>query len=333
MDANCGKEIDHGATAEFYCTEDATWRFFQMDQLDRVFVTGATGFIGSHLVDHLTRRGAVISVLVRERADRIFEKAPRLSIVQGDLRTPFVIGDAATVFHLAAISHVNRALEDPQQTFETNTAGTISVLEAVRRSRTAQKLVFVSTAHVYGAPRYVPVDEDHPVHAQEPYAASKLAAEAFVSAYSSAYGIPTVIARLFNTYGPRQHPDFIIPSIIRQALTQDTLTMGNLSPTRDFTYVDDVIDALLRLADAGRGVYNVASGVEVGVKTLIARIGEILGKRLTVESRLTRHRSEGIEIERMWAEISRIKALGWQPTVNLVDGLTQTVAWYSKQLQ
>jgi nucleoside-diphosphate-sugar epimerase len=304
-----------------------------MGQLDKVFITGATGFIGSHLVDHLTQRGADISVLVREGSDRIFEKRSRVSIVKGDLKRLFVIGDVATVFHLAAISHVNRALEDPRQTFETNTAGTISVLEAIRRSPSAQKLVFISTAHVYGAPQFVPIDEAHPVHAHEPYAASKLAAEAFVSAYSSTYGIPTVIARLFNTYGPRQHPDFIIPSIIRQALTQDTLTMGNLSPTRDFTYVEDVIVALLRLADEGRGVYNVASGIEVSIKALVARIGEILDKRLTVESELTRHRSAGIEIKRMWADISRIKALGWQPNVKLVDGLTQTIAWYRKQLQ
>jgi nucleoside-diphosphate-sugar epimerase len=304
-----------------------------MGQLDKVFITGATGFIGSHLVDHLTQRRAAISVLVRDRADRILEKRPQISVVTGDLKRPFSIGDAATVFHLAAISHVNRALEEPQQTFETNTAGTIGVLEAIRRSPYAQKLVFISTAHVYGAPCYVPVDEDHPVHAHEPYAASKLAAEAFVSAYSSAYGIPTVVARLFNTYGPRQHPDFIIPSIIRQALTRDTLTMGNLSPTRDFTYINDVIVALLLLAEDGRGVYNVASGIEVSIKALVARVGEILGKHLTVESHPTRHRSAGIEIERMWADISRIKALGWQPNVNLVDGLTQTVAWYREQQQ
>jgi nucleoside-diphosphate-sugar epimerase len=248
--------------------------------------------------------------------------------VQGDLNHPFSISDASTVFHLAAVTHVGRALEDPRQTFETNTGGTITVLEAVRRSSSVERLVFVSTAHVYGTPRYVPIDEEHPLHAREPYAASKLAAETFVSAYSSAYGIPIAIARLFNTYGPRQNPDFVVPRIVKQALTQDTLTMGNLTPTRDFTFVDDVIEALLLLASAGDGIYNVASGVEISIEMLVTRVAEILGKRLTVSSQRTDRRSTGVEIERMWADIARIKALGWEPHVNLIDGLTKTIVWY-----
>lgn len=299
-----------------------------MSKLDNVFITGATGFLGSHLVDRLSRDGAAMSVLVRGNPDRIAKKGGHLSVVQGDLRHPFSISDASTVFHLAAVSHVGRALEDPRQTFETNTAGTVAVLEAIRRSSSVERFVFVSTAHVYGTPRYVPIDEEHPLHAREPYAASKLAAETFVSAYSSAYGIPIAIARLFNTYGPRQNPDFVVPSIIKQALTQDTLTMGNLTPTRDFTFVDDVIEALLLLASAGDGIYNVASGVEISIETLVARVAEILGKRLTAASERAQRRSTGVEIERMWADIARIKELGWEPHVNLNDGLTKTIGWY-----
>jgi dTDP-glucose 4,6-dehydratase len=185
---------------------------------------------------------------------------------------------------------------------------------------------------VYGTPRYVPIDEEHPVHAQEPYAASKLAAETFISAYSTAYGMPAVIARLFNTYGPRQHPDFVIPSIIRQALTHDSLTLGNLTPTRDFTYVDDVVEALLRLADAGEGIYNVASGVEVSIEALVTHVAQILDKPITVASQRAQRRSAAIEIDRMWADISRIKALGWQPHVGLGDGLTRTIEWWRDNL-
>jgi nucleoside-diphosphate-sugar epimerase len=303
-----------------------------MTKLETVFVTGATGFLGSHLVERLVHRGAAISVLARGRLDRIAREMPRLNVVRGDLGHAFSITDASTIFHLAAQSHVGHALDDPGQTFETNTAGTITVLEAVRRSPSVENLVFVSTAHVYGTPRYVPIDEEHPVHAQEPYAASKLAAEAFISAYSSAYGIPTAIARLFNTYGPRQHPDFVVPSIIRQALTTDSLTMGNLTPTRDFTYVDDVINALLRLAEAGEGVYNVASGVEVSIEALVTHVAQILGKRITVASQRARRRSTDTEIDRMWADISRIKALGWQPCVGLHDGLTRTIEWWRESL-
>jgi nucleoside-diphosphate-sugar epimerase len=299
-----------------------------MSTLEKVFVTGATGFLGSHLVERLARDGAAVSVLVRGNPDRIGKELGHLSVVQGDVNHPFSIGDASTVFHLAAVTHVGHALEDPRQTFETNTGGTITVLEAVRRSSSVERLVFISTAHVYGMPRYVPVDEEHPLHAREPYAASKLAAETFVSAYSSAYGIPIAIARLFNTYGPRQNTDFVLPSIIKQALTQDTLAMGNLTPTRDFTFVDDVIEALLLLASAGDGIYNVASGVEVSIEELVTRVAEILGKHLTIASQHAQRRSTDVEIERMWADIARIKALGWEPHVNLIEGLTKTIAWY-----
>ncbi|MGZ4863890.1 MAG: NAD-dependent epimerase/dehydratase family protein [Halobacteriota archaeon] len=301
-----------------------------MSKLEKVFITGATGFLGSHLVNCLTKRGAAISVLVRGQPDRIARHG--LCVVQGDLSHPISINDASTVFHLAAVSHVGRALENPRQTFETNTAGTLTVLEAIRQSPSAEKLVFVSSAHVYGTPLYIPIDEGHPVRAREPYAASKLAAEAFVSAYSSAYGIPIAIARLFNTYGPRQHPDFVIPSIIRSALAQDALTLGNLTPSRDFTYVEDIVEALLRLAETGDGIYNVASGAEINIETLVARVAEILGKTLTISSQRTQRRSAAVEIERMCADISRIKALGWEPRVNLIDGLKNTIAWYRDQL-
>jgi nucleoside-diphosphate-sugar epimerase len=303
-----------------------------MTKLEKVFVTGATGFLGSHLVECLARRGVAVSVLARGRPNRLAQEIPRLNVVRGDLSHAFSISDASTVFHLAAQAHVGHALDDPAQTFETNTAGTLTVLEAVRRSTSVKNFVFVSTAHVYGTPRYVPIDEEHPVHAQEPYAASKLAAEAFISAYSSAYGMPTVIARLFNTYGPRQHPDFVVPSIIRQALTHDSLTLGNLTPTRDFTYVTDVAEALLRLAEAGEGIYNVASGVEVSIEVLVTHVAQILGKRITVASQRAQRRSAAIEIDRMWADISRIKALGWEPHVGLSDGLMRTIEWWRHNL-
>ncbi|HYA32967.1 MAG TPA: GDP-mannose 4,6-dehydratase [Candidatus Bathyarchaeia archaeon] len=299
-----------------------------MAQLESVFVTGATGFLGSHLIERLAQRELTISILTRRSTSQLAQEMPGVNVVRGDLRRPFSITDASTVFHLAAQPHVGHALENPARTFETNTAGTVTLLEAIRHSPSVESLIFVSTAHVYGTPKYVPIDEDHPVHALEPYAASKLAAEAFIAAYSSAYGIPTAIARLFNAYGPRQHPDFVVPSIIRQALAGDTLMLGNVSPTRDFTYVDDVVDALLRLADGGEGIYNVASGIEVSIETLITHVAQILGKQITVASQDVRRRSAAVEIERMWADISRIKALGWQPRIDLDDGLARTIEWW-----
>ncbi|MGZ4941748.1 MAG: NAD-dependent epimerase/dehydratase family protein [Halobacteriota archaeon] len=299
-----------------------------MTVADRVFVTGATGFLGSHLVGRLTERGTAVTALVRNQSDLAACNAASATLQQGDLTRPFVIADATTVFHLAAISHVGHALKDPRRTFETNTAGTVNVLEAIRRSPTVQKLVFVSTAHVYGSPCYLPIDEAHPLQAHEPYAASKLAAEAFVSAYGSAYGLPIAIARLFNVYGPRQHPDFVIPSIINQALVKDALSLGNLTPTRDFTYVDDVVDALLQLATAGTGVYNVGSGVEVSIETLVTLIARILDKHVTTTSSRKQRRPNDIEIDRMWADNSKIRALGWYPRIELIEGLRRTIEWF-----
>ncbi len=303
-----------------------------MTTTDRVFITGATGFLGSHLVERLIERGATITALVRDVPDLAARHATPITVLQGDLTHPLDINDATTVFHLAAVSHVGRAIKNPRRTFETNTAGTVNVLEAARRSSTVQKLVFVSTAHVYGAPRYLPIDENHPLQAHEPYAASKLAAETFVSAYESAYGLPTVIARLFNVYGPRQHPDFVIPSIINQALVTNTLSLGNLTPTRDFTYVDDVIGALIQLAAAGEGIYNVGSGTEVSIETLVTCIARVLDKRLTTTSSHEQRRSGNVEIERLWADTARIRALGWYPHIGLAEGLRRTVEWF-KQLR
>ncbi len=301
-----------------------------MSVADRVLVTGATGFLGSHLVDRLTERGAAVTALVRSRSDTLGRSPPSVTLVRGDIARPFVIEDVTTVFHLAAIAHVGHALERPLRAFEINTAGTVNVLEAVRRSSTVQKLVFVSTAHVYGAPRYLPIDEAHPLQAQEPYAASKLAAEAFVSAYGSAYGLPVAIGRLFNVYGPRQHPDFVIPSIINQALAKNTLSLGNLTPTRDFTYVDDVVEALMQLGAAGTGIYNVGSGVEVSIETLVTLIARILDKRVATVSSRAQRRSDDIEIDRMWADIAKIRALGWSPHVGLTEGLGRTIAWFKQ---
>ncbi len=295
------------------------------------FVTGATGFLGSHLVDRLAACGVAITVLVRNRSDITVSSAAPVTILRGDLTGSLAVADATTVFHLAAVSHVGRALEDPRRTFETNTAGTVNVLEAVRHSPSVEKFVYVSSAHVYGTPCHLPIDEDHPLQAQEPYAASKLAAEAFVSAYGSAYGLPVAVARLFNVYGPRQHLDFVIPSIISQALVTDRLSLGNLTPTRDFTYVDDVVDALIQLAASGEGVYNVGSGIEVSIEMLVTLIARILDKRLTPTSRHLRQRPNDVEIDRMWADTRRISALGWHPRIDLNEGLRRTIAWF-KQL-
>jgi UDP-glucose 4-epimerase len=297
--------------------------------MERVLITGATGFLGSHLTEHFVGSGVEVKAVVRSDLNNISHLKGQIEVIKGDLvRDPIPIRDTSTVFHLAAISHVGRSIKNPRRTFETNTMGTFNVLESVRRSDSVEKFVFVGTAHVYGIPQYLPVDEEHPTYSREPYSASKLAAEEFTLAYSKSYGIPVSIARLFNVFGPRQTRDFVVPAIIEQMLKKDSISLGNLNPTRDFTYVDDVITGLLLMAQQGDGIYNVGSGREVRIESLVQSIAKILGKKIDVVVKEVRKRSKEVEIERMWADISRLKSLGWQPEIEFTEGLKKTVEWY-----
>ena len=297
--------------------------------MERVLITGATGFLGSHLTERFVGSGAEVKAVVRSDLNNISHLKGQIEVMKrGIVRDLIPIRDTSTVFHLAAISHVGRSIENPRRTFETNTMGTFNVLESVRRSDSVEKFVFVSTAHVYGIPQYLPVDEEHPTYSREPYSASKLAAEGFTLAYSKSYGIPVSIARLFNVFGPRQTHDFVVPDIIAQILEKDIISLGNLKPTRDFTYVDDVITGLLLMARQGDGIYNVGSGREVRIESLVQSIAKILDKRVDVVVKEVRKRSNGVEIERMWADISRLKSLGWQPEIEFTEGLKKTVEWY-----
>ena len=301
--------------------------------MERVVITGATGFLGSHLTEHLIGSGVEVKVVVHNDSSHISRLKGQIEVVKRDIvRGTIPIRDASTVFHLAAISHVGRSIENPRRTFEANTIGTFNVLESVRKSDSVEKFVFVSTAHVYGIPQYLPIDEGHPTYPREPYSASKLAAEEFTLAYGKSYGIPMCIARLFNVFGPRQAPDFIVPVIIGQMLEKDVISLGNLKPTRDFTYVNDIINGLILMGQQGDGIYNVGSGSEVSIESLVESIAEILGKSVGVTVQDVRKRSKDVEIERMWADISRLKSLGWQPEIELMEGLKKTVEWYRNNL-
>jgi GDP-mannose 4,6-dehydratase len=301
--------------------------------MERVVITGATGFLGSHLTERLVGTGVEVKVVVHRGSSHTSRLKGQVDVVRRDIiRSTIPISDASTVFHLAAVSHVGHSIENPRRTFEANTIGTFNVLESVRKSDSVEKFVFVSTAHVYGIPQYLPIDEGHPTYPREPYSASKLAAEGFTLAYGKSYGIPVCIARLFNVFGPRQAQDFVVPVIIEQMLETDVMSLGNLKPTRDFTYVDDVINGLILMGQQGDGIYNVGSGKEVSIESLVESIAEILGKRVSVSVQETRKRSKGVEIERMWADISRLKSLGWQPEIELIEGLKKTVKWYRNNL-
>ena len=295
-----------------------------------VLVTGATGFVGPYLVQALCGKGAQVKILSLSEGEVSSDlRADDLEIVTGDITKPETL-DGVTkgvdiVFHLAAIANVDHAIQNPVKTYDVNVRGTLNLLEEVRKN-SVQKFIYVSSSHVYGVPQYIPMDEKHPIAPREPYSASKAAAENFVNGYSGAYGVNIAIVRPFNIYGPRQDKSFLIPSIVKQAFSSNAvMEVGNLDPTRDFTYITDVVAAFLKVAESGYGVYNIGSGIEVKVGDIVRKIVDIVNPDIEIRSVVDRQRSGGVEIPRMCADISRLKGIGWAPTIGIEEGLRKLI--------
>jgi dTDP-glucose 4,6-dehydratase len=242
---------------------------------------------------------------------------------------------AGVVFHLAALPGIPYSYLHPREVFEVNAAGTLNVLMAARDAACA-RVVITSTSEVYGTAQYVPIDERHPKQPQSPYAASKVAGDAMALGFHAAYGLPVTVARPFNTYGPRQSDRAIIPTIIAQALTRDEILLGNLTPTRDFTFVTDTVEGLLAVgacpAAMGEEV-NLGSGQEVSVGELAREIIAAVGLPVEVRQDPARVRPESSEVARLLADNSKARRLaGWSPRVPLADGLRRTVEWVKERL-
>ncbi len=288
-----------------------------------VLVTGARGFIGGYLVDALTGEGALVTALSTGSAGD-----KNIRWLRGDITEPASLKGACegidVVFHLAAISNVVKAIRDPGLTLRTNTVGTMNLLEEARAS-SVKKVVYVSSAHVYGAPEYLPVDERHRVAPREPYAASKIAAEAIVEAYGNAYGMGSAIIRPFNVFGAGQDESFLIPGIISQALKNKTIKVGNTEPTRDFLYVEDCVQGFLAVGDKGAGVYNVGSGREVRISEAVEKVRDLIDRGIPIVSDDDRKRAAKVEIPRMCADVSKLKGLGWSVKIGFEDGLARTI--------
>ena len=314
-----------------------------MSEGGRALVTGAGGFVGSHLVERLVADGVAVRAFVRYtstgRAGWL-DTLPKLvrnavEIVWGDVRDDAAVSAAMrgvdTVFHLAALVGIPYSLQHPRDVVETNVGGTLNVLLAAREAG-VRRLVHTSTSEVYGSARQVPIDENHALCAQSPYAASKIAAEKLVESFHAAYGVPTVVLRPFNVFGPRQSARAVIPAVICQALASDEIHLGAATPTRDFNFVADTVDAFVR---AGRipaavgGVYNVGTGREIAIADLVALVARLVGRdRLRIVTREERLRPLESEVTRLCADSARARdVLGWAPQRTLEQGLQTTIDW------
>jgi NAD dependent epimerase/dehydratase len=313
---------------------------------DLVAVTGAEGFIGSHLVEALVARGHRVRALVLynmfgsqgwlETLDP--EVRAKVDVVFGDIRDPATVQDlvegASAVYHLAALGSVPYSYQAPRSFVDTNVIGTLHVLEAVRRCHTP-RLVHTSTSETYGTARTVPISETHPLQAQSPYAASKVAADKLVESYHLSFELPAVTLRPFNTFGPRQSARAVIPTVITQlAAGVSPLQLGALSPTRDFCYVTDTAAAFVAVGTAPASavlgeVFNAGTGVEVSIGQLAEDIARLMGSNAEITEDAQRLRPKDSEVLRLIADAAKLRQrTGWQPRHTRDEGLRQTIEWF-----
>jgi dTDP-glucose 4,6-dehydratase len=312
----------------------------------RVLVTGAGGFIGSHLAERLVELGASVRALVEYNSLGSWgwlDDSPsrhELEVVLADVRDPDGVRAATAgtevVFHLAALIGIPYSYEAPSSYVQTNVLGTLNVLRAALETG-SELVVHTSTSEVYGTARSVPISEEHPLQGQSPYAASKIGADKMAEAFHLSFGLPVATLRPFNTYGPRQSARAVIPTIVTQLLSGGPVALGNLEPTRDFTYVADTVDAFARVPDcpgaAGR-VLNVGTGSEISIGDLVEKLEAILGKTLPVVRDEERVRRPGSEVERLCADASEAqRLLGWRPATSLDEGLALTAEWLASNLE
>lgn len=308
----------------------------------KVLVTGADGFIGSHLVEMLVSRGAKVKALSFYNSFNNWgwlentSCLDQIEVVCGDVRDPNFCREIAqgmdVVFHLAALIAIPYSYVAPDSYVATNITGTLNMLQAARDAG-VKRFLHTSTSEVYGTARFVPISEEHPLQPQSPYSATKIGADALAMSFYNSFYFPVTVVRPFNTYGPRQSARAVIPAIITQILDgKQSIRLGSLHPTRDFNYVEDTCRGFVALAECDNAVgktINIGSNREISVGDLVGLIKDATEADIMIETDDQRKRPEQSEVERLWCDNSKIRELtGFQPQVTLREGLARTVAWF-----
>ena len=316
----------------------------------KILVTGADGFIGSHLTEHLVEQGHEVRAFVLYNSFNSWgwlDNSPKrikdsLQIFAGDIRDPYGVKKAMAgcdmVMHLAALIAIPYSYHSPDTYVDTNVKGTLNVVQAARELGVA-KVVHTSTSEVYGTARFVPITEEHPLQGQSPYSATKIGADQIALSFYNAFDTPVSVIRPFNTYGPRQSARAIIPTVITQiANGARKIKLGSLHPTRDFTFVKDSVRGFVAVAESERSVgevINIGSNFEISIGDTARLVAEVMGVEIEIETEEARLRPEKSEVDRLWADNSKAKLLaGWEPAYGgregFKRGLAETAAWFSQ---
>ena len=306
-------------------------------------VTGANGFIGSHLTETLFMEGYNVKALAEYNSFNDWgwlehvDCKNKIQIISGDIRDPYLCKEITKnvdiIFHLAALVAIPYSYIAPDSYLETNIQGTLNICQAAKENGSI-RIIHTSTSEVYGTAQYVPIDEGHPLQPQSPYSASKIGADAMAMSFYNSFNLPLTIARPFNTYGPRQSARAVIPTIITQiASGLKEIKLGDITPTRDFNYVEDTCKGLVALAQCQESLgetVNIGSNYEISISGILDLIKEIMGSDVNFISEQERIRPESSEVNRLWCDNSKIEKLtGFKPKVNLEEGLKRTIEWFS----
>lgn len=311
--------------------------------MKKVLVTGADGFIGSHLTEMLIEKGYQVRALSQYNSFNNWgwlediNCKDQVEVVTGDIRDPhyckLITQGVDVILHLAALIAIPYSYIAPDSYVDTNIKGTLNICQAAKDNGNI-RVIHTSTSEVYGTARYVPMDEKHPMQAQSPYSATKIASDAMAMSFYNSFELPLTIARPFNTFGPRQSARAVIPAIITQICSGiKEIKLGDVTPTRDFNYVEDTCRGFIALVESDICIgetINIGSNSEISIGDTLNLIKELMGSDVNFITEEQRIRPKKSEVLRLWCDNTKIESLtGFKPGVDIREGLKRTIDWFS----